>query len=279
MMTDPPGPARWLQVPWYRRGVATIGTLAASTWVVAGGDSWPEILWLPTSLLLAAAFLLHVNRFTAQVLARAVWWQALVLGGLLCCCGNSREGTAGLVLALGSGTALLALGRGGLEGEAPSRWFKPLAFRGVLITAITMALADAQVLLLWGGLRAEERVDAGWGPNFDAWLLLGCGAVMLLAVYGLLRLRVWGMVLTVVANVVIAWLAASRTLEIPREAGYALVATAVVQLLLPIPIVVAFVRKTTPRPPTISTWRYAVAASVVALLMVCAVGAVILRRC
>lgn len=261
-------------MPLWRSLLATLGTLTAAAWLAVAPNHWPVVLWLPTSLLVAGALLLQLDRFGAQVLIRAVWWQGLVLGTLVTTDGSASERLPGALLALGSGAALLALGRLGLD--RPGR-FNPLAYRGLLIASIAMALADAQVLLLWGGVNLEQVADGASWHHQTYPLLLGCAAVMLVAVVGLLRLKVWGVLLTLLANLGIAALALGGALRIPSAAAWALVATAAAQLLLPIPLLVAFVRRTAPRSAGISTRGALLTGLVVAGLMLWCSAMLLLR--
>jgi hypothetical protein len=197
----------------------------------------------------------------------------LVLGLLLSILGGSSEMTCGAVMALASGASLLLAGRAGLTSDAPSR-FSPIAYRGSLMLALIMAMADAEVLLLWGGLALEQNYHCSVG---EVGALFACSAAMIVAVYGLYSLKVWGLALNIAANIVIAVLAVTRSIPIPRDGEWGLVATAAVQLVLPIPLLVAFFRKTKPRPLRTSSWRYLVASAVVVVLMVVA-GASALTR-
>jgi hypothetical protein len=223
------------------------------------------VIWLPTLLLALAAGAIHLRRLPPQIFARAVWWQALLFGLLLALLGGDTERRCGAVLALASGAALLLAGRGGLRRDLRSR-FAPIAFRGSLLAAIVMAMADAEVLLLWGGL-ALEQPPLGYHPS-QVLLHFACAALMIVAVCGLYALRVWGLLLNLAANVGIALLALSKALPIPEHGEWALVATAAVQLLLPLPLLVAFFRKVEPHTPRDATWRYALTCCVIALLMV-----------
>src|SRR5690606_1248901 len=127
----------------------------------------------------------------------------------------------------------LAMGRAGLDEEVPAGRFHPVAFRGSLILALVMALADTQSLLLFGILSLSTDASV---------LMLVCAAVMTIAVLGLYRLAVWGLALNLVANLVIAGLGLHGALALPEAIVGALVTTAVLQLLLPVPLLGALVR-------------------------------------
>lgn len=93
------------------------------------------------------------------------------------------------------------------------------------------ALADTQSPLLFGLMAIEAFV----GKYASAWLLLSCAAAMIVAFVGLYRLKVWGLIPNVVANVVIAVLAMGHVLGIPPLLRILFVSTAVLQLIVPIP--------------------------------------------
>ncbi|MEZ4454486.1 MAG: hypothetical protein R3B09_33855 [Nannocystaceae bacterium] len=196
-------------------------------------------LALPCALLVAAAALVWRRDLPSHVLARAVCWSNLLLGALLAISGGSNERGFGALLAAATGVALLAMGRAGLEHT--SRTFSPAAFRGSLVVALVMALADTQSLALFGGAHLEHAYSA-----HHAWPLLAGAAVMGIAIVGLYRLRVWGLVLNLVANLVIAGAALAGAFEIPHALAWALASTALVQLALPLPMIAAMIRGRAP---------------------------------
>ncbi len=231
-----------------RRLIATAGSLAAAAAIPMELLSDPffttdlqlGFLFIPTLLCVIAAVLLHRPHLGGQMLARATWWSNLILGSLISVSSSGDERAIGFMLAVGSGSALLAMGRAGLGDQSTAGRFHPIAFRGSLIVAMVMALADTQSLLLFGGISAM---------NHDPSVLpLVCASVMLLAVVGLYRLAVWGLALNLVANAAIAGLGLAGMLEVPDPIVGALVATAVLQLALPMPLLVAFVRGRRPQP-------------------------------
>ena len=190
----------------------------------------------PGVLLLACAALVYRDHLPSQLLVRAGLWSNLILGTLLAT-SASGDGEIGVVMALATAAGLLALGRSGLD--APSDRFAPVAFRGSLILALVMALADTQSLALFGAI-GLERQDGG--------ATLGCAALMLVALVGLYRLELWGLVLNLVANVLIAGLAFSAVLDLPKPIVFALCTTALIQIALPAPLVLAMIRGKAPEP-------------------------------
>jgi hypothetical protein len=216
----------------------------------------PLALWLPAGLLFGAGALVWRRHLGSELMVRAVLWSNLLLGVLLAVAGGSHEQQQGGVIAFSTGIALLVLGRGGLE--RPSASFSPAAFRGSLVLALVMALADTQSLALFGALRLERS------HHDDAAPLLACAGLMVLALVGLYRLRLWGLVLNIVANVVIAGLALAGALDVPKLFAWALATTALIQLALPLPLVRAIVRG---RPPAEARESRLAAALVPAVLV------------
>ena len=200
----------------------------------------PAALWIPTLLLTASAVFVFSRQLGPQILARAAWWSNLILGTLIAFTSSSSEVISATALAATCGAALLLAGRSGLSGDSGA--FRPVAFRATLLIAMIMALADTQSLLLFGTLEASEHS----GLDLESGLMLGSAAFMVVAMVGLFRLRVWGLALNIVANVVIAILAATDCYDLPDPLVYALVTTAVLQLLLPIPMIAAIARRASP---------------------------------
>lgn len=235
-----------------RLALAAIGCVIAglgfSGFVVDDPDVWP--LAMPMLLLFGSAALLFRAHLPSQLLVRAVLWSNLVLGTLISMTGGSSELELGAMLAVGSAMGLVSLGRHGLD--LPSEDFAPAAFRGSLVLTLVMALADTQSLALFGALHLDHS------PS-ESLPLLACAGFMLVALYGLYHLKLWGLVLNIVANVVIAGLAFTGVLDLPDPIVFALCTTAMIQLALPVPLVVSVVRGKAPTPsPSLVPWRAAV---------------------
>lgn len=206
----------------------------------------PAALWLPTALLAASALLVWRRHVGGQLLARAVWWSNLVLGTLIAVSGGSSERTVAALLACCTGAALVAVGRADLDEATPSGAFLPLAFRGTLICLLVMAMADAQSLLLFGALEMTDPPNhLGHASLTDA-LPLSLALPLLVAVVGLYRLRLWGLVLDLAASAALAAFAATGTLELPKPLLVAYVATAAAQWLVALPLLVALARRRAP---------------------------------
>lgn len=179
-----------------RRLVASalsLGALAALA-QTAPSDWW--ILGVPLSLLVVAAFTVHVTKLGPQLLARAVWWSNLALGVVLTVLGNGRERTGGVELACTCGVALLAIGRDGLGEATETDAYAPAAFRSSLLLLMVFALADAQTFLLFAVVALVGRGDsAGLGL-----LMAFSGIAYLIGFLGLYRVALWGALVTVATS-------------------------------------------------------------------------------
>lgn len=260
---DPTAAARPPRSRW-RPALASLAALAGALGFVGLLRSPSLALAIPIGLLVAAAGLVWRESLPSQLLVRAVLWSNLLLGVLLSVDGNGHEQTLGGLLALSTGAGLLVLGRSGLA--APSPVFSPAAFRGSLILALVMALADAQPLALFGVFQLGKSNPAEAAP------LLACAALMVVAIVGLARLRVWGLVLNLVANLLIAGLALGGALKVPQLLAWTLATTALIQLLLPLPMIVTIARGRPPAPIRHPRLRAALVPCVVVILMALSVA-------
>jgi hypothetical protein len=202
--------------------------------------SWPGplpvVVWLPTGLLVAAAALSHHRALASQLLARAVLWSNLILGSIIAIVGSGRERPIAWVLAATTAAALALLGRRGLDNQGR---FVPVAFRRTLLALLVMALADAQTLIFFGALHAEFselRVLPRTLP------LLALAVALLAGVWGVFRLRVWGLLLHAAACAALAAATLGDAIAVPRELALALAATAAAQLVLAAPLALAVLR-------------------------------------
>jgi hypothetical protein len=218
-----------------RAFLASALCLAAAACMRAWGPGLPWQLWLPAGLLGASALLVHHRHVGSQMLVRAALWSNLLLGVIISVAGSSREQHIAVVLAAATGGALLALGRQGLAGDARGASFVPLAFRAPLTAILVMALADAQTLILFGSLLAAE----GNGPASTGVASLALAGALLLGIAGLYALKVWGLLVNLVACGAIVALAATGLLELPWELRVAFVATAALQIVLAARVLVA----------------------------------------
>jgi hypothetical protein len=237
------GPSRALVA---RRAIATAASLFA-VWVFVQtlGVAYhrADLRWLPAALLTFAPLLAAVSiwsrRVGAQLLARGIWWSLLLLGGLVAL--MERKDYSGCGIALASACSLITAGRTGLDGEGGR--FQPVAFRGTLTLALIMAIADTATCFWMGvGQVTYERTPR-------VFLLV---PFMIAGIVGLLRLRTWGLLVSLACNALVAILAWTGTLRLHEELRPLLIGTALVQLVVPIPMWIAIARHRIPPP---DAWR------------------------
>ena len=235
----PDGPRRWLATAGALLAVVTMIVDAAIG--VALGTGLALALAIPVVLLGLSAVSIHRGRLGAQLSARAIWWSYLVLGVVWSSGPVESLPAAGSLLAVGCGFGLLAAGRQGLTRVGTAAAFDPIAFRGTVLVSMILAVADGQLLALLGVTYAEAGA-AGGHPV----ALLVCAGLLLVGAWGLSRLRVWAVGLNLLANVVVVVLVVvvigRDTLLLP-----VLGAGALVQLVLPLRMLVAFRRGVRPR--------------------------------
>lgn len=220
--------------PTWRKALTACAALVTAGTFFAFDGSTPWSLGVPISMLVMATALSFREHLPSQVLVRAALWSNLILGALITVSSHASEALVAYIMLMGSATGLLSIGRFGLD--LPSNRFAPVAFRASLVLALVMALADTQSLVLFGGIHVE-------GKHFDAAApLLACAGVMMVALVGLYRLAVWGLVLNLATNIAVAGLAVSGSLDLPKPVVVALCTTALVQLLLPVPLLSAMAR-------------------------------------
>ena len=231
-------PSSPTQVPRWQLLLATVGALIAALAMGSFIDKAGPLL-LPTVALIGAGILIHVRSFGAQLLARAAWWANLVLAVFLAASGSRNERVVGAALAFGCGLALLAAGRKGLAEASDRQGYAPVRFKATLLLAMILALADTQSLLLFGILKLSK-----WQSHQpSAMLLLSSALAMIIAFVGLYRLRTWGLVTNVLANLAIAAAAWTGSLHLPGPVTTMLITTALLQLIVPIPMVLEMLRK------------------------------------
>jgi hypothetical protein len=176
------------------------------------------------------------SRFlAAQLLARGAWWSMLLCTCLISVTSGEHEPIMGLVIGCNA-IALLAAGGIGLENR---KAFAPVAFRGTLLIALMLAMADAGAFA-WFGLG-----NAVFDHSYSVAMVV---PFMILGVIGLLRLRTWGLVVSLAANLAIATLAATGVLNLPSPLRQLFIGSAVLQMIIPLPMLVAIIRKQPPRP-------------------------------
>jgi hypothetical protein len=182
-----------------------------------------------------AAALIWSRRLSAQLLARGAWWSFLLIGALMATA-TRYDASFGFLVVVCSAAALLVTGRTGL---AESDRFQPAAFRGTLILALVLAMADTGALLVVG-------LGGALFENHMALILLV--PMMIAGVIGLLRLRTWGLAVNLTSNLLVALLGSSDVLYLPGELRPLFVGSAIVQLLIPVPMLVTIARGRAPGP-------------------------------
>lgn len=259
----PPATSDQVRLPLWRYVLMTIGAVSAAAFpyiffatfsIYTSGFSAPDIglgafikempalmLW-GCLLLLLSGVLATGRRVFWQIVARATWWWSVVVGGgmtgLTVWQRIAFEQRGELSSFLVCGLMALCGGLLALWAAGPVRWdersrFAPAAFRFSLTASLIMSLADMHTLLVLSDLPRALSLGSWWSDNG---LTAICGLVMGLAVLGVYRLRLWGVALNLVANVLIAALALTGTLRLPDLFTYTLAATAALQLLIPLPM-------------------------------------------
>ncbi|MEM7153907.1 MAG: hypothetical protein AAF799_13745 [Myxococcota bacterium] len=193
---------------------------------------------LPIGALLVTMAWLRQRDLAKQMMVRALAWSTLVIGTIVSVFGLIPFAWTGPLISLGAGTALLLMGSRGLG--LTSRSFQPMAFRNHLLLALVLATADTGTLLFGSTLQLGMALEFG-SPGYFAQsgATLACGLVMAVAVLGIYRLRTWALVLNLLANVGIAFVAMSGYLGLTIPVATALATTATMQLMLPVPILAA----------------------------------------
>jgi hypothetical protein len=238
--------------PIVRRLVAGAASLALSLGMLltlldkARPQHWWEAIFaglLVASPVLAASIVWH-RGLAAQLFSRACWWSYLVVGVMASIVGFPPGSHGATAVVWCCGLALLAVGRDGLD-ETASR-FQPVAFRGTLLLSLVLAIADAAALTSIGLMFAieEHRLVTA----------LPVAALMWLGVAGLVRLRTWGLMVALASNVLVVILAVTKTYPFLHAPGVLFGATAVAQLLVPLPMLATLVLR---RPPAPDRWRRA----------------------
>jgi hypothetical protein len=165
----------------------------------------------------------------------------LLVGGLLSVAGGHGERSFGAYIAILNAGALLVAGGSGLADNRGR--FAPVAFRGTLVVALVLAIADTGAFSYFG-------LGTALFSHHSSVLLLV--PLMVTGIIGLLGLRTWGLIVSLCTNLLIAILAITHVLPLPRELRWLFIGTALLQLLVPIPMIVAIVRGTPPQP---DAWR------------------------
>jgi hypothetical protein len=258
-----------------RRTLAALGALGAAVCM----RSWEDrplaaALWLPTLLLVASAAFIWRRQVGAQLLARAIWWSNLILGTLIATTGDSSERGIAAILALCTGTPLIAVGRADLDEATPSGSFFPMAFRGTLICLLVMAMADAQSLLLFGTLKLTEPHQHYYSEALlQRALPIAIAIPLLVSVIGLYRLRLWGLLLSLAASLALALLVVWDAFDLPGPLLIAYVVTSAAQWLVALPLLVALIRRRAPAVrPSLRKHTFTLATLMIAAMVMLSLG-------
>ncbi len=178
-----------------------LGAAVAALALVPMATSMPWAFWLLPPMFVLAGWLSTRRSFGSRLLAHGLWWQGVLQGTLLGVAGQDAHYVgAGMMMLIGSALALHGSHHPSqTEPPPPESPFQPVAFKGLLTASMTLAISDMMGLLIFGGLSIEP-----WGSPVAGAALMTMGVVMAVAVYGLYRLRVWGMGLNLLANLLIA---------------------------------------------------------------------------
>jgi hypothetical protein len=234
-----------------------------------------------SAVLLAAGVLALCRTRGALMLARSIWWSALGVGALVALFAANASDVArpALVIVLATSVSLLASGRHGLAHVAQPE-LAPAAYPRATMVSMIMALADAQAL---GWLAAtmiysatQHGDDLAKMLEVQAFAMLVCCGVALCALWGLYRLRLWGLVLSAVTTVAIGALSLTPLFGL-RDAGpipYAFAGSAAIQIALLAPLFVAIVRRRAPSPPSPRAQRIAAATPAVVIVALAALSVI-----
>ncbi|HEY1818252.1 MAG TPA: hypothetical protein VGG74_38185 [Kofleriaceae bacterium] len=229
-----------------RRALACLASIAIGVRMyilIPHSSNTAEWLFRATTIAipLVAGALIWIDRLTAQLLARGAWWSMLLFSALMAMTADS-EASIGVLAACCAGGALVAAGSTGLASRGR---FAPVAFRGTLLVSLVLAIADTGALTWYGAGRA----------TFEHYYWTACLVVpMAIGVIGLVRLRTWGLIVNALANVAIVVLVGTRTVVLPSPLRELFMGSATIQLLVPLPMLIAMVRGRAPNP---ESWRRA----------------------
>ena len=193
-----------------------------------------------------AWWLAHRPRFWAQLTSRAIFWSL----GLLIVAGQSSAlrlytmskpemltllvPSAVMLCTIASVAVLLKLGDHGLR--PPQRTtFEPVAHRELLTLSLMMGLADAVILTIVG-------LGSLTDPSLASAIRLGLASLLMVSAWSLSRLRVWGLGAMALGNLFEVFVIGTGAFDSLGPLLFVLLATAAVQLLLPVPVYGAMLR-------------------------------------
>jgi len=234
------GPTQVLRIRRCAATLASLGLLAVFVAILRDerprGAEW-ALGGIFVALPLVAGAAVWWERLGAQLLTRGIWWSFLLLGGLIAVTNGPSRHHEAVLLTTSAAAALLVAGSTGL-GPGRGR-FKPVAFRGTLLLALVLAIADT-CSFVWVG--TVNLID-GWRVGV---LLLV--PAMIAGVIGLLRLRTWGLIVSLLSNVAVVVLSSTRLIHLPDAFRALFIGTAALQLLVPAPMLVSIALGRRPAP-------------------------------
>jgi hypothetical protein len=221
--------------------LASLLAILSCMFMVEVAEESPVLL-LPAALPAVAALLFHFRTLQSQLIARAAIWAPMMLAMLFAHLDDDSPGFAMLMVASGA-LALLVAGRVSEKHEPGS--FRPAAYRKILTLSLMLALADTFTLWMW----ALFAILGGARPNIAMGFLV-FAVITLCSVHGLFRLQMWGLVLNLLANIAIAIVFQARIIDV-QELRLAFIGSAIVQLLLALPVLIGVLRR---RPLEAPAW-------------------------
>jgi hypothetical protein len=249
------------RVPLWRRLATSGAGLMGGLALVLFEKGEPAVL-IPTVFLALAALAIHAPRLGPQLFARAVWWANLGLGTILCLLGSDTEARIGIWLSIGSGAALLGIGRQGLVEAEERSGYLPAAHRASLLLLMVLAMADAQTFLLMGALELDNS-----SRGLSGLFMFAVGALFVVGFVGLYRLAPWGALVTAGTSLVTFVVVGAEVIRVDSDFFEIVLVLTVVQMLATAPMLIAMVSGRSILPPLPARSRELAAGSVVLLLI------------
>lgn len=222
--------------PW----LASLFSLVAFGFMFRIADRAPFMM-MPAMMAIAAAALFHWSSMQAQLIARAAIWTPMILNLLLAHLDPEAHDAVGMVVS--GALALLAAGR--ITDDVTPGSFQPVAYRKTLTLSLVLALADTLTLSMWTAFAVIAETSMVDQLGFGL-----CAVATLASAIGLYRLRMWGLVLGVIANVGIAIVFGAGIIEV-QELKIVFIATAAAQLLVATPVIAGVILR---RPLETPAW-------------------------
>jgi hypothetical protein len=195
-------------------------------------------LLLAGGLPIAAAGLFHGRKLQLQLMARAAIWAAVIFNMVLAHIGWWTSAASAAAV-----TGSLALLIAGPAASAEPGAFQPVAYQRTLTLSLVLGLADAFTLWMWTGFAVLDHAPM----PVTAWLL-AFAVITLVSVIGLYRLRMWGLALSVLANLGIAIVFGAGLVQV-QELKIIFITTAIAQLVVALPVLAGVILRRPLEPP------------------------------